>query len=105
MRLRLMISIVILGLSQMSWAITLHVAVVTATEVEMADRGMSFAGIQTRTDRSVERAVRLALHESQTTFAAFGVEVKTAQIDLVTDEPIFNLLRKFLNINLNGLKF
>lgn len=88
MRLRLMISIVILGLSQMSSATTLHVTVVTASEIEMADRGMSFAGIQTRTDRSVERAVRLALHESQTTFAAFGIEVKTAQIDLVTDKPL-----------------
>lgn len=87
-------SVVILGFTQMSWAVTLHIAVVTATSVETTDRGLSFAGIQTQIDRPVQRAVQLALHESATTFAAFGVEVQTAQIDLVTDKPFQEQLSK-----------
>ena len=69
-------------------AATLHIAVVTAAEFENPNRGRSFAGIQTRPERSVQRAVELALFESSTSFNAFGIDAQLEVIDLNKDRPL-----------------
>ena len=69
-------------------AATLHIAVVTAAEFENPNRGRSFAGIQTRPERSVQRAVELALFESSTSFNAFGIDAQLEVIDVNKDRPL-----------------
>lgn len=59
-----------------------HVAIITASNAEPSNRGQSFAGIQTRIERPVQRAVELALFESKTTFEAFGIKPELQLIDL-----------------------
>lgn len=71
----------------MATAAELHIAIVTANEFESPNRGRSFAGIQTRPKRSVQRAVELALFESTTSYDAFGIKAKLKIIDLNKDRP------------------
>ena len=63
-------------------AATFHLTIVTASQAESSNRGQSFAGIRTRIERPVRRAVELALFESKTTFEAFGVVPKLNVIDI-----------------------
>ncbi|MDC0378945.1 hypothetical protein OAM79_00460 [Litorivicinus sp.] len=69
-------------------AATLHIAIVTAHAFESPNRGKSFAGIQTRPERSIQRAVELALFESSTSFNAFGIDAQLEIIDLDKDRPL-----------------
>ena len=78
----------------MAFAATLHIAVVTATEFENPNRGKSFAGIQMRPERSVQRAVELALFESATSFSAFGIEAQLEIIDLDKDRPLIEQIEQ-----------
>ena len=78
----------------MAFAATLHIAVVTATAFENPNRGKSFAGIQMRPERSVQRAVELALFESATSFSAFGIEAQLEIIDLDKDRPLIEQIEQ-----------
>ena len=69
-------------------ATTFHITVVTATDAEQLNRGKSFAGIQTKIERPVHRAIDLALSESSTSFRAFGIDPELKHIDLNTKKPI-----------------
>lgn len=69
-------------------AATFHVVIVTASGAESGTRGQSFAGIQTRVERPVRRGVELALFESTTSFAAYGVAAELKIIDLNGQQPI-----------------
>ena len=69
-------------------AATFHVVIVTASGAESSTRGQSFAGIQTRVERPVRRGVELALFESTTSFAAYGVAAELKIIDLNGQQPI-----------------
>ena len=69
-------------------AATLHIAIVTAQAFESPNRGKSFAGIQTRPERSIQRAVELALFESTTSFDASGIDAQLKIIDLNKDRPL-----------------
>ncbi|MDB2619069.1 hypothetical protein N9Y18_02335 [Litoricolaceae bacterium] len=66
---------------------TFHVAIISMSDAESSNRGQSFAGIQTRVERPVQRAVELALFESRTTFEAFGITPKLQLIDFSGDQP------------------
>jgi len=78
----------------MAFAATLHIAVITATAFENPNRGKSFAGIQMRPERSVQRAVELALFESATSFSAFGIEAQLEVIDLDKDRPLIEQIEQ-----------
>ena len=66
---------------------TFHVAIISMSDAESSNRGQSFAGIQTRVERPVQRAVELALFESKTTFEAFEITPKLHLIDFSDDQP------------------
>ena len=69
-------------------AATFHAVIVTASGAESGARGHSFAGIQTRVERPVQRGVELALFESTTSFEAHGIVPKLTIIDLNDQQPI-----------------
>ena len=78
MRLSIILFIVVTSLMNHSLAATLHLAIVTASNAETPGRGRSFAGILTRVERPVRRAVELALFESKTSFEAFGIVLESS---------------------------
>ena len=69
-------------------AATFHVVIVTASGEESSTRGQTFAGIQTRVERPVERAVKLALFESTASFEAYGISPDLIALDLSDKQPI-----------------
>ena len=71
-----------------SLAANLHLAIVTASNAETPSRGRSFAGILTRVERPVRRAVELALFESKTSFEAFGIVPELQVIDIDATKPL-----------------
>ena len=75
-------------------AATFHVAIVTSTQSESVNRGKSFAGIQTKIERPVKRAVELALFESDTTLNAFGIAAELKTYDIDQERPINEQLQQ-----------
>ena len=76
------LTILFVGFISQASAATFHVVIVTASGAESGTRGQSFAGIQTRVERPVQRGVELALFESTTSFKAYGVVPELKVIDL-----------------------
>ena len=76
-----------------SLAANLHLAIVTASNAETPSRGRSFAGILTRVERPVRRAVELALFESKTSFEAFGIVPELQVIDIDATKPLDEQLK------------
>ena len=76
-----------------SLAANLHLAIVTASNAEIPSRGRSFAGILTRVERPVRRAVELALFESKTSFEAFGIVPDLQVIDIDATKPLDEQLK------------
>lgn len=76
-----------------SLAANLHLAIVTASNAETPSRGRSFAGILTRVERPVRRAVELALFESKTSFEAFGIVPELEVIDIDATKPLDEQLK------------
>ena len=62
-------------------------------DAETSNRGRSFAGIQTRVERPVTRAVELALFESKTSFEAFGIVPKFQVFDIDVEQPLNEQLK------------
>ena len=88
MRLSIILFIVVTSLMNHSLAANLHLAIVTASNAETPSRGRSFAGILTRVERPVRRAVELALFESKTSFEAFGIVPELQVIDIDATKPL-----------------
>ena len=82
MRARQLVTMLFAGFVSYASAATFHVVIVTASGAEPPFRGQSFAGIQTRVERPVQRGVELALFESTTSFEAYGVSPELKIIDL-----------------------
>ena len=74
--------LVLFGTSLSAFAAELHIAVVTASDLEQPTRGRSFAGIQTQVEKSVARAAQLALFESRTSFDTYNIKPILTTIDL-----------------------
>ncbi|MFK7853666.1 MAG: hypothetical protein AB8B79_06110 [Granulosicoccus sp.] len=70
-----------------SYGADFHITIVTTSELEQPIRGQSFAGIQTRIERPVHRAARLALFESKTSFENSNVQpiLKSLNLDSTKD--------------------
>ena len=88
MRLSIILFIAVTSLMNHSLAANLHLAIVTASNAETPSRGRSFAGILTRVERPVRRAVELALFESKTSFEAFGIVPELQVIDIDATKPL-----------------
>ena len=93
MRLSIILFIVVTSLMNHSLAANLHLAIVTASNAETPGRGRSFAGILTRVERPVRRAVELALFESKTSFEAFGIVPELEVIDIDATKPLDEQLK------------
>ena len=93
MRLSIILFIVVTSLMNHSLAANLHLAIVTASNAETPSRGRSFAGILTRVERPVRRAVELALFESKTSFEAFGIVPELEVIDIDATKPLDEQLK------------
>lgn len=93
MRLSIILFIVVTSLMNHSLAANLHLAIVTASNAETPGRGRSFAGILTRVERPVRRAVELALFESKTSFEAFGIVPELQVIDVDATKPLDEQLK------------
>lgn len=93
MRLSIILFIVVTSLMNHSLAANLHLAIVTASNAETPSRGRSFAGILTRVERPVRRAVELALFESKTSFEAFGIVPELQVIDIDATKPLDEQLK------------
>ena len=93
MRLSIILFIVVTSLMNHSLAANLHLAIVTASNAETPGRGRSFAGILTRVERPVRRAVELALFESKTSFEAFGIVPELQVIDMDATKPLDEQLK------------
>ena len=93
MRLSIILFIVVTSLMNHSLAANLHLAIVTASNAETPGRGRSFAGILTRVERPVRRAVELALFESKTSFEAFGIVPELQVIDIDATKPLDEQLK------------
>ena len=93
MRLSIILFIVVTSLMNHSLAANLHLAIVTASNAETPSRGRSFAGILTRVERPVRRAVELALFESKTSFEAFGIVPELQVIDMDATKPLDEQLK------------
>ena len=90
-----MILLIVATLStNLATAASLHLVIVTASNAEMTNRGKSFAGIQTRVERPVKRAVELALFESKTSFKEFGITPKLQLIDIDNKRPLNDQLKE-----------
>ena len=93
MRLSIILFIAVTSLMNHSLAANLHLAIVTASNAETPGRGRSFAGILTRVERPVRRAVELALFESKTSFEAFGIVPELQVIDVDATKPLDEQLK------------
>ena len=93
MRLSIILFIAVTSLMNHSLAANLHLAIVTASNAETPGRGRSFAGILTRVERPVRRAVELALFESKTSFEAFGIVPELEVIDIDATKPLDEQLK------------
>ena len=93
MRLSIILFIAVTSLMNHSLAANLHLAIVTASNAETPGRGRSFAGILTRVERPVRRAVELALFESKTSFEAFGIVPELQVIDIDATKPLDEQLK------------
>ncbi len=93
MRLSIILFIAVTSLMNHSIAANLHLAIVTASNAETPGRGRSFAGILTRVERPVRRAVELALFESKTSFEAFGIVPELQVIDMDATKPLDEQLK------------
>ena len=93
MRLSIILFIAVTSLMNHSLAANLHLAIVTASNAETPGRGRSFAGILTRVERPVRRAVELALFESKTSFEAFGIVPELQVIDMDATKPLDEQLK------------
>lgn len=82
MRSWIILLIIATSLMNHALAASFHLAIVTASNAEESNRGRSFAGIQTRVERPVRRAVELALFESKTSFEAFGIVPELQVVDI-----------------------
>ena len=87
-RVRQLLTMLFAGFVSYASAATFHVVIVTASGAEPPTRGQSFAGIQTRVERPVQRGVELALFESTTSFEAYGVSPELKIIDLDNQRSI-----------------
>ena len=94
MRLWMILLIVATLSTNPAKAASLRLAIVTASNAEMTNRGKSFAGIQTRVERPVKRAVELALFESKTTFKEFGITPELQLIDIDKKRPLNDQLKE-----------
>jgi len=94
MRLWMILLIVVTLSTNLATAASLHLVIVTASNSEMTNRGKSFAGIQTRVERPVKRAVELALFESKTSFKEFGITPKLHLIDIDKERPLNDQLKE-----------
>ena len=94
MRLWMILLIVATLSTNLATAASLHLVIVTASNAEMTNRGKSFAGIQTRVERPVKRAVELALFESKTSFKEFGITPKLQLIDIDKKRPLNDQLKE-----------
>ena len=94
MRLWMILLIVATLSTNLATAASLHLVIVTASNAEMTNRGKSFAGIQTRVERPVKRAVELALFESKTSFKEFGITPKLQLIDIDNKRPLNDQLKE-----------
>ena len=72
-------------------------------EAETPGRGRSFAGILTRVERPVRRAVELALFESKTSFEAFGIVPELQVIDIDATKPLDEQLKSNSQQGLNNI--
>jgi ABC transporter substrate binding protein (PQQ-dependent alcohol dehydrogenase system) len=93
MRLLTMLLIIVTSTMSHASVVTFQIAIVTASQIEASNRGRSFAGIQTRVERPVRRAVELALFESKTSFEAFGIVPKLQVFDIDVERPLNEQLR------------
>ena len=93
MRLSIILFIAVTSLMNHSLAANLHLAIVTASNAETPGRGRSFAGILTRVERPVRRAVELALFESKTSFEAFGIVPELQVINMDATKPLDEQLK------------
>jgi len=94
MRLWMILLIVATLSTNPAKAASLRLAIVTASNAEVTNRGKSFAGIQTRVERPVKRAVELALFESKTTFKEFGITPELQLIDIDKKRPLNDQLKE-----------
>ncbi len=94
MRLWIIILLVVTSSTNLAMAASLHVVIVTASNAEVTNRGKSFAGIQTKIERPVKRAVDLALFESETSFKAFGITPELQVIDVDEKRPLNDQLNE-----------
>ncbi len=87
MKFTLCIAALLSAFTGYAFGATFHISIITSSNAELSNRGQSFAGIQTRTERPVQRAVELALFESKTTFDAFDIQPKLQLINLDNGQP------------------
>lgn len=85
--LKILALCVLIAMSFAARAAEFHITIVTTSDLEELDRGQSFAGIQTKIERPVLRAAKLALFESKTSFKTFDVKpiLKTLNLDSSTE--------------------
>lgn len=72
----------LVGMSLAARGAEFHITIVSTSGLEKPIRGQSFAGIQTQIERPVNRAAKLALFESRTSFKTFDITPILKRLDL-----------------------
>lgn len=88
MMLRWLLLILAISLPGFVFASALQITIVTSPSEANAEAGKSFAGITVEPQRSVHRAVELAVYESSTLFKTLGLQVQIDQLEINPDTDL-----------------